>query len=413
MRDVTRTHPILGQGVLAVLLALALVPERCAGGDHAAPLVRSHIEGTDAVLEGAVEEIARAPGGVWHRFRASSVLRGDGAPGEVVHLFTHGAGMPESVELVPGERTLVGVRWLTAGGPYAERLLRSVAERDPGARAGLVAPDGVFVLAGAGGTALLDQVRSLLAPGAHPAPAGAGAFAAAASASSAPAGLVALLGSDHPPVRVEVLRRLAASAPPLPGETVAQVRHGLRAELDGPADAAVLQGYVDLVRHHGVTGCHEALCEIAVGRDDLLLGEEAIDALARVEPGRSLQSLLVLYPAARPPARGRILRALARLQWPGSVHLIREALESPDAGLHSASIDALGECRSPESTALLEQIARHARPEFRLLAVDAIARQRTERSRLALRRLLAEPVGPRASWRRLTPAPRPDGGGEE
>ena len=64
-------------------------------------VLRTFLEDSDAVIEGVVESMRPARGGIWHTFRIVRTVRGT-PPGDRVVLFAHGAGMPDAAELPKG-----------------------------------------------------------------------------------------------------------------------------------------------------------------------------------------------------------------------------------------------------------------------------------------------------------------------
>ncbi len=341
------------------------------------PVLRTLLEATDAVVHGAVEGVTSAPGGVWYSVGVRDTLRGE-VPAATLLLYAHGAGVPESVELVPGDEAIIGVRWLASeAGPFHARLLESLGSDGDRGRAGLLAPDGVMAISPADRDEVLQLVRGLVGAG------GSERIAAGDAVRD-------LLASDRAAMRVEALRRVAMMET-ITNDVRRLIRDALAAEIGGDRDGRVLQAFLDTIRIHEIDGCHESLCEaILTGPDPAILAE-SIDALARTDRDAGLRLLLSQLPRSRPAARCRILRALGGLGWQGTAHLSRQCLEGDDPALHAAAVDTLGRLPDLEATALLEEVVDHASAGLRGLAIDALIRQldtRTPWSRDALRRTL-------------------------
>ena len=103
-----------------------------------------------------------------------------------------------------------------------------------------------------------------------------------------------------------------------------------------------------------------------------------------------LSTLLTHFPGGTSVERGRIVRALSRLEWHGAVDLCRHALESDEWELYVDSVEALGDLSSEEATVVLLEVVEQAprRDPVRGLALEALTLQKTQHSFRALQNLL-------------------------
>lgn len=356
---------------------MAAAPHSAAAADGDIVL-RTLLDDVDAVLQGTIASLEKAAGGLWHRLEVEDVLSGRGRGG-AVQLFAHGAGVPESIAIYPGERIIVGVRWLSrAGGGFHGRLLADLDARGLAEPAGLIAADGTLRLSDARARRLAEDLRAALA--ARPAATGALDDSAASTALSG-------LASEHLPLRLDALRRLSAASE-LPDDARRRLPGAFAEAVRSGAPANEIVAYLDVVRRHDLDGCGASLAQLVAGRAEPVLVEEGIDALSRDGSGDGIDALIRRFPSSTERARGTILRALGRARWAGTVHFCRQALRSPDPQVQAAAVEALGELETLESTTLLGETIDRSPPQIRGLAIQALARCRSPESREALRAAL-------------------------
>jgi hypothetical protein len=359
--------------------ALAVLSLKTPAWPSPFPYLRSLVEDSDAILQGTLAELEKAPGGLWHRLDIASVLWGE-HPGASVYLFAHGPGVPESVELLPGETILCGVRWLREEkGSFHRQLIDSLKQVSAAARGGLIAADGVIRSIPSTDAELFEAIQTLTSTG----------KSAAGLSLLEIQSLLSLSRSRHALVREEAVRQLSALPEALPEAAASQIQAQFHEELRQGGSPAVLEAYLDLVRTQKISGSSGAVCDLVLTRDEAALVEEGIDTLSRLGSVEEVPRLLSLYPQASAPAQGRILRVLARFQRQEAVALCRQALaESSQLGLQAAAVETLGELRTSESARLLDEILECPIPQLRRLAVQSLARHKTADSASVLHNAL-------------------------
>ncbi|MBI4585459.1 MAG: HEAT repeat domain-containing protein [Planctomycetes bacterium] len=366
--------------ILAALpAALAVFSSVTPASASSSPNLRSLVEDSDAILQGTLAGMEKAPGGIWHRLDIAGVLWGEQA-GASVYLFAHGPGVPESVELIPGETILCGVRWLSEGkGPFHLKLIASLKRVSTTARGGLIAADGAIRSGPSTDAQLVEAIQILASTG----------KSAAGLSLQEIQSLLSLSRSRYDFVREEAVRQLSALPEALPEAAAIRIQGQFHEELKLGGSPAVLEAYLELVRAQKISGASDAVCELILTRDEAALVAEGVDTLSRLGSAEEIPKLLSFYPRASPAAQGRILRILARFQQQEAAALCRQALaESSHPGLQAAAVESLGELHTSESARLLGEILECPVPELRRLAVQSLSRHQTEVSASILRNAL-------------------------
>ncbi len=378
-------HGMLARPLMVAALpaALAVLSWKTPAWPSPSPNLRSLVEDSDAILQGIVAGMEKAPGGIWHRLDLANVLWGE-HPGASVYLFAHGPGVPESVELIPGETILCGIRWLSEGkGPFHLQLIASLKQASTTARGGLIAADGV-IRSGPSTDAQLSEAIQILASTGK----------SAAGLSSREIGsLLELSRNRYAFVREEAVRQLSSLPDALPEAAANQIQGQFHEELKPGGSPAVLEAYLDLIRAQKISGASGAVCELVLTRDEAALVSEGLDTIFRLGSTEEIPKLLSLYPQASPAPRGRILRILARFQRQEALALCRRALaESSHLELQAAAVESLGEVHDSESARLLGEILECPVPQLRRLAIQSLSRHQTEDSASILHNALNFPL---------------------
>lgn len=344
---------------------------------HQSVVMWTLLHEVDTVLDGTVVDTRPAPGGLWHGVHVNAEVFGDlGAPR--INVFVHGDGFSETVQLVPGDRRIFGlVRLHDGAGEFHRRLLGSLASIAPGEPGGLAAPDAFIDVE----EDTAKEVATVLGP------------LILLSRKSTPFDredldrLILYLDDPRPFIRDGALQILARE----PDSLTAAVRKAIppifRAEVRSGSSLQVLRSYLNLVRLHEIEGCGEAICDLLIHSEDTEIVEESLQTLPRHASEDATERLLEELPAAGPGKRGRLLRALAKLEWPGTIDACLEALREDERDLSLQAVEALGDIRTGRATRLLLDCLETRSVELRRLVILSLARQDTEASRQALERL--------------------------
>ena len=345
-------------------------------------VVRGLIETTDAVLEGTVEGLEVTGAGVWHHFRVRTVVHGE-ARGSTVSFFSHGREFPESVELSVGASAIVGIVWLSEDkGTFHQRLIDDWFASGNQHPAGMVAPDSVLVVDEVRRSGLIEEIKRLtVSPATQDA-------ARAEATTTTHARLFRLLESRHQATRAEALRRLTVSDLDWTVTDSSAIRDAFKVELKKDANRKVIQGFLDLIRTKEIIGCDGTLCQLVLEREETVLVAEGIDTIRRVGGSKTLTTLATRYARSSVRSKARIIRALGATRWAGTSFLARQAIESGDATLVAASVEALGELGTGEAADLLDQNLDSWSGRIREMTIEALARHRTPLSRALLRNAL-------------------------
>ena len=373
-----RTGRSRASALFGVALVLGAVTKSVGVEDQV--VLWSLIKDSDAIINGKVVEQRVVDAGSWYRIRVVDVLWGE-VTDNFVNVFSYGPNVPESVVLSPEDRGIFGLRWISEDGGRFQRDLLATLYHDGGHASALVAADAVIFEREPDEADLVAQsIRAMTA-------------CVRSSGQPSEENLVevaALLDSEQTFVREAVLRTFAELDAELPDEVVSSLQEGLTNEVDGQQNSKVLQGFFDVIRNKKVPLDPDDVCHIVVTHNEANVASEGIEALRNMESNDVLSTLLTHFPGGTSVERGRIVRALSRLEWHGAVDLCRHALESDEWELYVDSVEALGDLSSEEATVVLLEVVEQAprRDQVRGLALEALTLQKTQHSFRALQNLL-------------------------